>query len=38
MNGRTETHVWVDRLGLALTAALVVVMPLAAALALVESL
>ncbi len=38
MNGQVNTQVWVDRLGLAITAALVVVMPLAVAVALVESL
>ena len=37
MNGQ-NAQVWVDRLGLALTTALVAVIPLAAALALVESL
>ena len=37
MNGQ-NTQVWVDRLGFAITAALLAVFPLAAALALVESL
>ncbi len=38
INPDNQSQRWVDRLGLALTAALVAVLPIATALALVESL